>query len=315
MLDKLLQPTKDPPVTTFRPLISLLLPLLLALALPLASAETKGPSASAAKPSSVPVAAKETKAPEAKPKAPEAKPKAPEAKPIEAPTAPLPPTAAPPAHESTHWLIRKYREGGFVMHIFLLVSIWMVAALIERFIRLRRSAIVPDGLLEEAEQAWCNGDDESLAKACRAKPSILADMILYAYQSRGASGADILAGATEISSRGIRKHMQKLTPLAIITTLGPILGLFGAVIGLIECFEAMKNAGNMGDVKQIAGGIAIAFIATATGMAVAMPALVGYHMLKLRTNQLLIALEQDFSGLITRRVIRAGAAEADGQDG
>ena len=110
-------------------------------------------------------------------------------------------------------------------------------------------------------------------------------MIAYAYESRGASGADILAGASELSSRGIRRHLQKLTPLAIITTLGPILGLFGAVLGLIECFEAMGAAGSMGDVKQIAGGIAIAFIATATGMAVAMPALVGYHLLKMRTNQ------------------------------
>ncbi len=192
------------------------------------------------------------------------------------------------------------------MWIFLMVSIWMVSVLIERLLRLKRSVIVPDGLADEAEQAWREGDSEGVAAACAAKPSILADMITYAYESQGASGADIIAGASEISSRGIRRHLGKLTPLAIITTLGPILGLFGAVIGLIECFEAMKNAGSMGDVKQIAGGIAIAFIATATGMAVAMPALIGYHLLKMRTNQLLITLEQDFSGLITRQVVRAG---------
>jgi len=227
-----------------------------------------------------------------------------------APSAPAAPASATVPVAETHWLILKYRQGGAVMHIFLLVSIWMVATLIERLVRLRRSSIVPDGLAKAAEAAWSRGDDAGVVAACAAQPSVLADMIAYAWGLRGASGADILAGSAEISSRGIRRHLQKLTPLAIITTLGPILGLFGAVIGLIECFEAMKTAGSMGDVKQIAGGIAIAFIATATGMAVAMPALVAYHMLKMRTNQFLIALEQDFSGLITRQVIHARPAPA-----
>lgn len=223
--------------------------------------------------------------------------------------APTPAPAAAPVEES-HWLIVKYRQGGTVMHIFLIVSIWMLAVLIERLVRLRRSAIVPEGLLRKVEAAWAAGDGPAVAAACRAQPSVLAEMVEYAWAGRGGSGADLLAGAAEISSRGIRRHLQKLTPLAIITTLGPILGLFGAVIGLIECFEAMKTAGSMGDVKQIAGGIAIAFIATATGMAVAMPALVSYHLFKMRTNQLLIALEQEFSGLITRQVIRAQPAAA-----
>ena len=214
-----------------------------------------------------------------------------------------------PAHDKSHWVISKYKEGGLVMHVFLIVSIWMMAVLIERLVRLRRSAIVPEGLAAEAEAAWQRGDGAGVKAACAAKPSILAEMIIYAHESPGASGADILAGASEIASRGIRRHLQKLTPLAIITTLGPILGLFGAVLGLIECFEAMGSAGSMGDVKQIAGGIAIAFIATATGMAVAMPSLVGYHLLKMRTNQFLLILEQDFSGLITRQVIRAAAAK------
>lgn len=226
-----------------------------------------------------------------------------------APAAAAEPASAAPEVGSGSWLMEKYRQGGFTMHIFLVVSLWLVAVLIERLVRLRRAAIIPDGLAEEAEKLWAAGDRDGVKRLGEARPSVLGDMLVFAAEARGASGADLLAGGQDIASRGLRRHLQRLVPLAIITTLGPILGLFGTVVGLIDSFEMMATAGSMGDVRLISGGIATAFICTATGMGVAMPALVGYHLLKLRTNAFALALDQAYAGLVARQVLRAAPAQ------
>ncbi len=74
--------------------------------------------------------------------------------------------------------------------------------------------------------------------------------------------------------------------LVVINTIGnitPLLGLFGTILGMITSFEAIAVAGT-GDPKVVAGGISVALVTTATGLAIAIPSIVVYRYLARRAD-------------------------------
>ena len=60
--------------------------------------------------------------------------------------------------------------------------------------------------------------------------------------------------------------------LDTVAQVAPLLGLFGTVLGMIEAFQALQSAGSQVDPSLLAGGIWVALLTTAAGLAVAMPA-------------------------------------------
>ena len=131
------------------------------------------------------------------------------------------------------------------------------------------------------------------ASAARQKP--------VAYHLKVDSGMGRLgtrAGAGEIAVRELRPHYRAIYPLLIISTLAPLLGLFGTVVGLMEAFENFRLLGETGDPSIFAGSISKALITTIVGLAIAMPALATYHFFKTKTNKLGDLLETEVSDLI-----------------
>ena len=59
--------------------------------------------------------------------------------------------------------------------------------------------------------------------------------------------------------------------LELIASLAPLLGLFGTVLGMIDAFQQLENSGNQVDPSILSGGIWLALLTTAVGLAVAMP--------------------------------------------
>ena len=80
----------------------------------------------------------------------------------------------------------------------------------------------------------------------------------------------------------IRRQRQRLeSPLPVLGVIGstaPYVGLLGTVIGIINAFQAIKAANNMSP-SVVSGGIASALVATAAGLAVAIPAVAAHHLL------------------------------------
>lgn len=68
------------------------------------------------------------------------------------------------------------------------------------------------------------------------------------------------------------KARRGLRALDLIATIAPLIGLLGTVLGMIEAFQALQEAGSRADPAALAGGIWQALLTTAAGMAVAIPA-------------------------------------------
>ncbi len=88
-----------------------------------------------------------------------------------------------------------------------------------------------------------------------------------------------------------------LNALGTIASAGPLLGLLGTVVGMIQMFLGILDHG-VGDVNQLAGGIGKALVCTAAGMIVAIPALMFHRYFKGRINGYVIEMEQEASALL-----------------
>jgi biopolymer transport protein ExbB len=109
----------------------------------------------------------------------------------------------------------------------------------------------------------------------------------------------------------VHRMERYLNTLGTIAAAGPLLGLFGTVVGMIQMFLVIGDQG-IGDVNQLAGGIGKALVCTATGMIVAIPALMAHRWFRGRVGEYIVTMEHEAIQLLDTIEPRtaAGAAPA-----
>ena len=169
-------------------------------------------------------------------------------------------------------MLELIKAGGWVMVPLLLLAVLATAIIIERFWSLRRKEVLPPGLGEEVRE-WARGrqlDPAHIDVLRRNSPlgELLAAALDVRYRPR-----ELIKERVEDVGRHVMHQLERfMNTLGSIASVGPLLGLLGTVIGMIEMFLKILTTG-VGDVNQLAGGIGKALICTATGLVVAIPAL------------------------------------------
>ncbi len=204
----------------------------------------------------------------------------------------------------------KLKQGGWTMIFLLAVSIFGLAYTIERLVNLRRRVIVPEGLGDQANRLWANGQFDKLERLDQDNPSTLARALATVARHRSNSLNDVSMMAGDVAARDLKRHLQKAYPLAVVATLSPLLGLLGTVIGMIGAFDKVAAAGSLGDASLLGGDISKALITTGAGLAIAVPALAIYHFFRSRTSLYGVMLEEEVSELLTEWYSGPSKAEA-----
>lgn len=155
--------------------------------------------------------------------------------------------------------------GGPVVAILMAMSVLAVAIVLARLAAFATARLGRPGPAADALTAAEAGDIARARALLRGAPGIAAPVFTLALQ--GATEAR-LAAEVETRIRGLERGFRALD---IIAQVAPLLGLFGTVLGMIEAFRALQEAGSMVDPAALAGGIWVALTTTAAGLAVAMP--------------------------------------------
>ena len=100
------------------------------------------------------------------------------------------------------------------------------------------------------------------------------------------------AGAIEVS-----KLESGLVWLATLSNVAPLLGFLGTVIGMIQAFQAIEIAGEV-EATLVAGGIKVALITTATGLAIAIPINIAHNYFVSRVDRIVIDMEESAQKMI-----------------
>ncbi|MET4101397.1 biopolymer transport protein ExbB [Roseovarius sp. MBR-78] len=157
--------------------------------------------------------------------------------------------------------------GGPVVMILLVVSVITLATILYKLWQFSVAGVGRHRALKEAVAAWDEGDRSAAARALTKSKSYLAPVIAMAFVA-GPEDAKRLAAEAEARFARLEGGFRLLDSVA---QLAPLLGLFGTVLGMIDAFQSLQDAGAQVDPSLLAGGIWVALLTTAVGLAVAMP--------------------------------------------
>ncbi len=189
-------------------------------------------------------------------------------------------------------------DGGIGVLVIFALSILFLGVTLERLVHFRAKAIVPEGLIERVKPLWDTHEYGQLQALLNQENSTLARVIGFMVKHRAQGYAIVSAGAGDIASIELRQQQQKAYALAIVATVAPIVGLLGTVLGMIDAFHVIAYADGMGNPALLAGGISKALINTASGLAVALPALGMHHFFRNRMAFFSLKLEKHINHLL-----------------
>jgi biopolymer transport protein ExbB len=189
------------------------------------------------------------------------------------------------------------KAGGPVMWPIIALSITAAAILLERLWSLQDERVMPKELTDKVWKLVENGQLTDRHVAALAQNSALGQILAAGLASRHRS-RDYIKEAIEDTGRHVVHELERfLNMLGTIAAVSPLLGLLGTVIGIITAFNAITHQG-VGDPKVLSGGIGQALIATAAGLIVAIPSLMGYRYLRGKVDALVISMEKEALKLV-----------------
>lgn len=193
--------------------------------------------------------------------------------------------------------------GGPVVAILLALSVLVLAVVLYKVWQHVAARVGTHARLGTALAAWDRGDVAAARRAAEESRSHLAPLLRA---GMAAPGDAELAGRLEAEAEArIARLEGGFRLLDSVAQVAPLLGLFGTVLGMIDAFRALQSAGTAVDPAVLAGGIWVALLTTAAGLAVAMPTSLALTWLESRT-----ARERDFAALALARLRAPGAAGA-----
>lgn len=208
-------------------------------------------------------------------------------------------SAAPPQSRSFLAYIAR-ACGWFWGPVFLLSSFILVALIMMNLLQVRRDVLLPTAFVEEFEQKLNAKDFQAAYEFARSDESFVA-RVLAAGMGRLSRGyEEAVEGMQEAGEDENMALEHRLSYVALIGTIAPMMGLMGTVQGMISSFDVIATSAVAPKPSQLADGISTALVTTLIGLMLAVPAMVFYGILKNRIQRLVLEIGMVSEGLMGR---------------
>jgi biopolymer transport protein ExbB len=232
-----------------------------------------------------------------------------EAPKAEAPAPEAPAPAAAPATEvkkPMNLLEWAFKASGPIGIGLLGLSIYFTALVIRLFLELRVSEAVPAALVEKLEAAIKDKKFQEAYDVCKDNDSFLARLVRTGVANLPNGRAEAKDAMMTVQDEVVTTMETKISYLAIIGTLGPMIGLVGTIAGMIASFQEIATAaGAQPRPDKVAEGISTALFITLEGVSLSVPAI--FFFAFFRNRIAMIAME---SNRVADRTINALLAAA-----
>ena len=205
-------------------------------------------------------------------------------------------------------LINFVRDGGIIMYPLLFLSLCAICVIVERLLAFRALGNIPSGLLKQVIDLARAGKFAQAIKLCDDTPGPLAAALgtVLKHRDRPISVAE---RQVEDIGQDYFIRLERLLPfLDTTTTISPLLGLLGTIVGMIGTFNAIAiQQQTKGNSDAVLAGVGEALYATATGITIAVVCFVAYNYFASRLRTVTSETEQGATKLINALVdMRAG---------
>jgi biopolymer transport protein ExbB len=193
-------------------------------------------------------------------------------------------------------MMQIFEDGGIMMYPLALLSVIAVVMILLFMLTIRRNAVVSDRFMNNAEAMIRKRDFLGLIGYCHRQNECMARIAQKALEfmtkNSSATFNDVREVAESEGSRQVGMLGSRITYLADIGSVAPMVGLLGTVLGMIKSFLNISTGGFEGARQmQLASGVSEALITTAAGLMVGIPALVFYSIFRGRVQKYIAELE------------------------
>jgi biopolymer transport protein ExbB len=198
-------------------------------------------------------------------------------------------------------------RGGVVMWIIAGLSVLTLALILWKLWRMTISGFWQSSQARQAIDLWVGGQDEAAVALLTTPHGLRARVLaraMTALRDPGLSRDGAREEVLRVARLELNAARSGLRTLELISTVAPLLGLLGTVLGMITAFQALQSTGAQADPTILAGGIWEALLTTAAGMAVAIPAGVSLVWLESLTDK----VQADLEDAVTQIFIRDPAS-------
>ncbi len=163
---------------------------------------------------------------------------------------------------------------------------------IERVLHCHRAQINSAEFLNGVRNVLKRDNVVEAISICDATPGPVARLVKTAILNRDKGRERVREAVEEAGLTEVPLLEERLNLLATIAQIAPLLGLLGTIVGFMEIFRQMQEAGLYANIEQLSHGIWKALICAGAGIAVAIPAHAGYNYLVSRINKIVLDMER-----------------------
>ncbi len=199
--------------------------------------------------------------------------------------------AVPVQEELSFSLISMAAKGGWLMLVLLALSIIAIYLFGKKWWAIRQAGKIDRNFIKDVDNYLAEGKVRSARALCRRSDTPIARMIEKGVERIDKPLADIRIAVENVANVEVANLERGLPALATIAGGAPMIGFLGTVMGMVQAFFNMAQAGNNIDITLLSGGIYTAMITTVGGLIVGILAYFGYNFLTAQVTSLVAKME------------------------
>lgn len=207
----------------------------------------------------------------------------------------------PQSQEMSYSLIQMATKGGWLMLVLLLLSLIAIYIFGKKWWMIHQADKIDRNFMSDIRDYIHEGKVKSALMLCQRYDSPVARLVEKGIERIGRPLQDIQTAVENTGNVEVARLEKGLPYLAMISGGAPMIGFLGTVIGMIQAFFNMSQAGNNIDITLLSNGIYTAMITTVGGLIVGILAYFGYNFLTTRISELVFKMERttiDFMDLL-----------------
>lgn len=183
-------------------------------------------------------------------------------------------------------------EGGWIVLILVILLVLAIYISIERYLALNQAMKEDTStFMNSIRQYIHQGNIEGARQLATKTDSPIARMIEKGLSRLGRPLTDIQQAIENVGKLEVARLEKRISLVATVASLGPMLGFLGTVTGMVKAFFDMANAGNNIEIATLAGGIYEAMVTTVGGLIVGIICYFLYDILVSKINKVVFELE------------------------
>ena len=192
---------------------------------------------------------------------------------------------------TTMGLAELFMAGGWLMWPLIALGAVTIFIFVERFIAIRQASSMDMNFMNRIRDNIYEGKVATAIDLCKSTNTPIARMITKGIERIGRPMADVQNAIENVANLEVSRLENGLPFLATISGGAPMIGFLGTVIGMVQAFMNLSQAGGTVDLSMLSQGMYVAMVTTVAGLSVGIPAYFGYNYLVARIEKLVFQME------------------------